>query len=509
MHAGLAFGLAFLCLTGAAYAECLPGKYPGSGGEAGQTPFPVLITIVCNGDAVSGQIESPFGVAQILRGATAQDRWSMEAEFDGQPLSAEATLREGEWRGVYALGGAAGQLQLRRDDTATFATISAGAPVRTDLTTEEWRADLAALAREITTRHANAFHTIDREAWTAAVAAVEQRLPTLSATTAPVALRELAARIGDGHTAVRLPETRRLPIGMFWFGDDLRIVETDAAHAELLGARVLRIGDRSALDARRTAQRLIARENRWADLAATPYLLRREDVLTYFGMVEPREGARLRVRLADGARREVTLTLADNAEATAHVGGAPPIWRQRPEEGLWWQELPGGVFYINFRTYDQLRTRSAALFAAIDRRQPARVVLDMRDNGGGDFTVFRESVLPAIRERSWLNRRDRLYVVIGREMFSAAMSNAADLDLQTNATLVGEPIGERPNSYQEVRFFALPNSGLRVGVSVEYYEALPGASNPEAIEPDISKPPTWRLFSRGQDDALEWIRRQG
>ncbi len=508
MRADLAFGLASLWLTGAAYAECLPGKYSGTAGEADQTPFPVLVTIACNGGAVAGQIESPFGVAPILRGETALDRWRIEAEFDGQPLSAEAAMHNGEWRGAYVLAGSTGRLQLRRDDAATFAALSGEPPERTDLSPEEWRADLAALAREIPARHANAFHAIDREAWTEAVAALDERLPTLPSATAAVALRELAARIGDGHTAVRLPETRRLPIGMFWFGDELRIVETDAAHADLLGARVLRIGDRSARDARRTAQRLIARENRWADLAATPYLLRREDVLTYFGMAEPGAGVRLRVRLADGASRDVTLAFEEDNEATAHVGGAPPIWRQRPGEGLWWQELPGGVFYINFRTYDQLRTKSAQLFAEIDRLQPARVVLDMRDNGGGDFTVFRESVLAAIRERPWLNRPDRLYVIIGREMFSAAMSNAADLHLQTSATLVGEPIGERPNSYQEVRFFALPNSGLRVGVSVEYYEALPGAGNPDAIEPDVSRPPTWRLFSHGQDDALEWIRRR-
>jgi hypothetical protein len=508
MRADLAFGLAWLWLTGAAYADCLPGKYAGSGGEAGQDPFPVLVTIACTGDVVTGQIESPFGVAPIVRGETAPDRWRVEANFDGQPLTAEATLGDGEWRGAYALAGSTGQLQLRRDDAATFAALNAEQPERTNLSTEEWRADLAALAREIPGRHANAFHTIDREAWTAAVADVDERLPTLTPATAPVALRELAARIGDGHTAVRLPETRRLPIGMFWFGDELRIVQTDAAHAELLGARVVRIGDRSVQDARRAAQRLIARENRWADLAATPYLLRREDVLAYFGMADA-GSVRLRVRRADGARRDVTLAFTDNAEATAFIGGAPPIWRQRAGESLWWQELPGGVFYINFRAYDQLRTKSAALFAEIDRLQPARVVLDMRDNGGGDFTVFRESVLAAIRERAWLNQPDRLYVIIGREMFSAAMSNAADLRLRTSATLVGEPIGERPNSYQEVRFFALPNSGLRVGVSVEYYEALPGAGNPDAIEPDVSTPPTWRRFRVGEDDALEWIRSRG
>jgi hypothetical protein len=92
-------------------------------------------------------------------------------------------------------------------------------------------------------------------------------------------------------------------------------------------------------------------------------------------------------------------------------------------------------------------------------------------------------------------------------MFSAAMTNAADLRLRTSATLVGEPIGERPNSYQEVRFFNTPNSHLRLGVSIKFYEALPGAGDPEAVTPHVSRPPTWKRFARGEDDALEWVRR--
>ena len=505
MRAAAAFVLGYAGLITASYATCLPGRYAGTGGAEGQASFPVLVTIACDGERVSGQIESVFGTAQIVSGETTQDQWRLEALFDSQPLTLQATRRGEEWRGGYVLGPNTGELTLRHDDAATFAAMTAEAPERTDLTTDEWRADLAALAQQIPARHANAFHAIDRAAWDAAVTALNARMPELTAVTAPVALRELAARVGDGHTQVRLPATQRLPIGMYWFGDELRVVQTSADHTDLLGARILRIGDRPAQQALREAERLLARENRWGDIGATPYLLRRKDVLTYLGMAEPDGTLRLRVRLAGGGAREVRLQFG-GAEMTAFVGGAPPIWRQQPDEGLWWRELPGGIFYVNFRNYDQLRTRSAQLFAEIDRVRPARVAFDMRDNGGGDFTVFRESVLAAIRERPWLNQHDKLYVLVGREMFSAAMTNAADLHLQTNATLVGEPIGERPNSYQEVRFFPLPNSHLRVGVSTEYYEALPGAGDAEAVTPDVAAPPTFARFSRGEDDALEWIR---
>jgi hypothetical protein len=102
-----------------------------------------------------------------------------------------------------------------------------------------------------------------------------------------------------------------------------------------------------------------------------------------------------------------------------------------------------------------------------------------------------------------VNQGDVLFVLIGREMFSAAMTNAADLKLCTNVTLVGEPIGERPNSYQEPRFFSLPNSHLRVGVSTEFYRTVPG--DPEALTPNVLQPPTWMRFAHGEDDALVWV----
>jgi hypothetical protein len=500
--------LAFTCLFSTAYAECIPGKYAGTGGEEGQDPFPILIAVTCEGDVVGGLIETVFGNATVTGGETSADRWRLEATFDSAPLRLEAARNGEAWTGHYDLAGQTGALNLRRDDAATFAALSAQQEARLDLAVGQWREDLAFLAREIPARHANAFHTIDRQAWAHAVSQVDARLPSLNGAQTAVALRELVARIGDGHTSVQLPPARRLPLRFFWFGGELRIVEAPANRPDLIGARVLRIGGSSIRDAARAASRLLARENRWADLSMTPYLLRREDVLDYLGFARTGSDVALRIRQDGGRTRDVALGFADADSPMAFVAGEAPLYRQRPDQSMWFTTLSGGAFYINFRAYDNLRTNTTGVMAELDRRRPPKVVLDMRDNGGGDFTAFRETMLAEILARPWLNRADRLYVVIGREMFSAAMSNAADLTLQTNATLAGEPIGERPNSYQEVRFFALPNSRLRVGVSVEYYEALPGTRNPDAIGPDISAPPTWVAFRRGEDDALNRILRR-
>jgi hypothetical protein len=86
------------------------------------------------------------------------------------------------------------------------------------------------------------------------------------------------------------------------------------------------------------------------------------------------------------------------------------------------------------------------------------------------------------------------------------MSNAAQFRLMTNATLVGEPIGERPNSYQEPREFTLPNSRLVVRYSTRFYQFSDGKDN--VIAPDKEITTSWSDYKAGQDPALEWILRQ-
>ena len=99
-----------------------------------------------------------------------------------------------------------------------------------------------------------------------------------------------------------------------------------------------------------------------------------------------------------------------------------------------------------------------------------------------------------------LNQRGRLFVLIGTDTFSAAMSNAAQFRTTTNATLVGQPIGERPNSYQEPRQFKLPNSHLVVRYSTRYYKFIEGKNN--VVAPDKEIIPTWQDYKGGHDVVL-------
>src|SRR6185436_14117391 len=87
----------------------------------------------------------------------------------------------------------------------------------------------------------------------------------------------------------------------------------------------------------------------------------------------------------------------------------------------------------------------ARLFAHVDSIGARRLILDLRGNGGGN-NYLNQPLVHALIRRPELDRTGRLFVIVDRGTFSAAVSLAADLQRETHALFVGEPTGGAPNS---------------------------------------------------------------
>ena len=112
-----------------------------------------------------------------------------------------------------------------------------------EITSAAWRDDLRYLARELSSRHVNAFHTVGREAFAAEVARLDAAIPSLNGDEVLVGFMRLVALVGDGHTHLDLPPgSLRYPMELQWFGDELRVVAAAAPYHGVVGARVLAIG---------------------------------------------------------------------------------------------------------------------------------------------------------------------------------------------------------------------------------------------------------------------------
>lgn len=196
-----------------------------------------------------------------------------------------------------------------------------------------------------------------------------------------------------------------------------------------------------------------------------------------------------------------------NAEP-AYIDAAArlPLYR-RNTDAVWFAYMPdANVTYLAFNHYppvDELKRIAAELFQTLDAHPGGALVIDFRNNGGGDYIEFDRVLLGGLKTRDWLFKRGRLFGLIGRKTFSAAMMNALQLRQQMNSILVGEPTGARPNSYSEAAQFRLPNSKFAVQYSRLYYHLVPG--NPSGVIPDKLIPPTWDDYKNGKDSALQWV----
>jgi len=375
------------------------------------------------------------------------------------------------------------------------------------LSAEQWRTDVQFIHHELPKLHKNAFHTVTNLQFTIAIAELDARIPLLNTDEIVVGLLRVVAMIGDAHTSLRPPKAFQwYPIGLYQFGKELRVLRTAPEYKHLLGLRVVRVGKTDIAAAYQQAQRLIPAENEWFLKEEVPAWLVSPNVLRGLGLIG--KDAAAPFTFADDKGKRITPALTTGAlEAKrdwVYPSAEPLRHFQKPDEDFWFTPLDDGwTVYANWRGYfGMAEQRSKELLGYLDSHPVKRLVLDLRANGGGNFLRGRRFIAE-LKKRPALAQRGAVFVLIGRRTGSAAVVNAMDLRRDLQAILVGEPTGEKPNTYGDLKLMTLPNSGLVLGYSSNYYK-FQDKEEP-GVMPDRLIEPTWADYQIGRDAALEWI----
>jgi hypothetical protein len=145
------------------------------------------------------------------------------------------------------------------------------------------------------------------------------------------------------------------------------------------------------------------------------------------------------------------------------------------------------------------------LFRFIAENDVRRLVIDMRWNGGGN-NFLNEPLVHGLIRCDKVNQEGRLFVIVGRNTFSAAMCGAVDVERHTKAIFVGEPTGSSPNFVGESAVIVeLPFSKRRASISDLYWENSVAMDYRTWIAPAIYAPPTFAAYRTNRDPALEAI----
>jgi hypothetical protein len=393
-----------------------------------------------------------------------------------------------------------------------------------------WREDLAVLRTEMPARHPNLFHSMTRPQFDSALSAIDSRLPALTRHGVIVELERMLALVGDGHSNVgpwrdSLIAFHSLPVAFHIFTEGLVVRAADSAHANLLGARVVEIGDLPVDSAIARVRPLISHDNEMGVRAYTPFLLAMPEVLHATGISSDLQRVRL-VMDQDGRRRTVTLghaglfpMLTGDADRSwlpragwvdARDRAPSALWLSDPLDLYWFRYLPADrTLYCQINTIQQKASDSLGIFmaraiATADSAGAERFVLDLRLNGGGNGGYNKLILLPLIKSR--YDVPGRLFVITGRRTFSAAQMLVTELRKYSSAVFVGEPTASKGNHYGDSFRIVMPNSRVTVRVSTLWHQYVDSRDTRAMIEPAIAAPLTFADYAAGRDPALAAVR---
>ncbi len=341
---------------------------------------------------------------------------------------------------------------------------------------------------------------MDRAYSPAARAQANRRIAAMQAAPAAIAperfevrLMQITALADNGHTHMRLFAPDRtppmaLPIRISRFADGFFVMRAKAPYADMLGGRVESIDGTPAdkavqqLETLRGGTAAFRREN----VSIFGVL---QELLYGLGIAHERDKSTWTVRLPSGAMVTHTLMAAPMPKddpfdyGTRWLSPEPrkgmgPGWLiYAPQSGHLPQSrqnidnlfvnLPVGNSCARYiRMEDIVDTEGQKIQPFLDDTEdalkahpPCAVIVDLRGNGGGDYTNAWHfaHALPGL-----LAPGGHIYVLTDPNTFSAAITTTAFLKEAGGAkvSILGEPIGDRLAFYAEGGQGCLPNSKL-------------------------------------------------
>lgn len=414
---------------------------------------------------------------------------------------------------------------------ATAPLAAAGAPPR-PLTPAQWLADIDALQAAMPRLHGNLYHTVSEPALREAFAALRQELPRLNNDQVFVRLLRIVGMIQDGHNRIRahcggerepIESPTYLPLRLALDERGVYVQNIAPAWARLVGGRVVAIDGRPVERVWAEVQPLVPHDpgNLPYTRAHASAYLTCPPVLHGLGVTASADRARFLIERPDGQREEVTLAperLSWRSQyedppagwADARLPGAPtPLWQRHPEDNFWFEHLPAQrLVYAQLRGVangrkETLAATAARLGAFVESHDVDRLVLDLRQNGGGNNHLLRPLLVGLIRSK--VNRRGHLYVLIGPVTFSAAQNLVNRLEAYTEAIFVGEPTGENVNFYGDAERLILPQSGLTVQLANLRWQDADPRDRRVATAPELAAPLRFADYRHGRDPAFELV----
>lgn len=382
--------------------------------------------------------------------------------------------------------------------------------------------DLDALYAELKVRHPDLYRLHSKSDWDAQYRSLKSAIPDLDWPHFVVALHRFVAMAGDGHTNLfskRLIGPGfdvRYAVRFGLFSDGLYVISGTDEIKPGIGGRVIAVNGHSIGEVERAETRLTGHDSPMWAAAWIPVLLLYPGNLA--GLNFGSSDSRLNLTLAMPYGKVLNVTVAfepiDKQSTQLTVfdvlnnGGRFPSWwsQVEPLTFQYWESTQTvyAIFaHVRDGQKETLKQIADRMFAFIAANNVRRLIIDVRKNGGGNNHLLSPLIDGA--RTSKLNRPGGLYVIIGRQTFSAAQNFVNRMENSTQALFAGEPTGESPNQVYQAELHYLPHTTLPVLISSRRWRDSAADDDRIWTMPDIPARFSFDDFVNGRDPAIDAV----
>lgn len=385
----------------------------------------------------------------------------------------------------------------------------------------QWRYDLDFLFAEIMRLHVSPFHKSSEAALLTKRDEISELIPTLSDQQITYQFMSLIGLLGNSHnilvpTYAKKGSLDKLPITLYQFNDGVFIVDANEKYKHLVGQQITHLGDTSIDDALTRLNAINPRDNNMQALWLGPHFLTMTTLLNELNIINTHNEVKLAL-LHQGSQRASSITMAgepfkftEMPPLPANVNGEPPLYLKNRTDKFWHTKLENlNALYVQFNQVGNKKGLSLAEFSdsiieSVKHPAIKHLVLDLRHNNGGNGSLL-PPLLRALINFETTHPDGKLFVIFGRKTFSAAHLLLAQISQFTNAVMVGEPSGSKPNHIGESGWFRLPFSGLMGVLSSQFHQASKAEDHRIWIPPHMPVSLASNDYFDRQDPALKAI----
>ena len=387
--------------------------------------------------------------------------------------------------------------------------------------------DIEFIKSELPKLHCNLFYKTKEEVFINELDTLESYAGSLTDLEFALRLQKILTKLGDAHTNIDffkfINQQNIYPIELYWFKDGFYVIAALKNYKNILGHKLYSINRIPVNEIMRKFESIIVKDNDAMMKHRLPELIVIKDILDFLKITNNKEntfvfikaGKFTKVKLSTAPEfpdssnyekllpREIPISLKNKQKLfrLEYLKEKNIIYAQYNR--CWSRELEAlhGSF-AKAKILPSFEEFSDSLISQIYSKQPSKLIFDLRFNPGGS-SLQGTHLVEKISKINEINKKGKLFVIIGRTTFSSAVINAIDFRQKTNAILIGEETSGTPNHFGEIKTLTLPNSNIQLQYSTKYFRLIESDNN--TVQPDIMVSISINDFLAGKDPALDYI----